>query len=99
MFGRNIIMSDQYIQEFCEFWRKGSCPKCKKANWLYDSHSQRAYPDIRDGCRCWNCKKIFWMDSKDEFDIRYRDYLEDNDMDTIMEEYVDHHDGRESPSY
>jgi hypothetical protein len=92
-------MTDDYIQEFYEYWRCGHCPKCESLNWIYDSHSQRHYPDIRDGCKCFKCGHKFFLGEKDEFDIRYGGELEDHTVEQVLEEYFDYYDGREDPNW
>jgi len=85
------------IQEFYEFWRKAHCPRCNAVNWIYDSHSQRHYPDIRDGVKCHACTHLFWTGEKSEFLIRYGGELEEHSLDTILEEYFDYNEGKPNP--
>jgi len=90
-------MSD-YIQEFYEFWRKAHCPKCSAENWIYDSHSQRHYPYIPNGCQCHNCDNRFFVGERDEFDNRYQDDIEELGLETTIHQYLDCAKGRKSPS-
>ncbi len=86
-----------HIEEFFEFWRKVNCPKCKVANWIYDSHSQRAYPDIHDGCECHACGNQFFAGEKKEFEIRYINELEEYGLEKTMAEHFSCIKGRKSP--
>lgn len=84
-----------HIQEFCEFWRKAYCPKCKAPNWIYDSHSQRAYPYIPDGCECYSCQNKFFVGELDEFTMRYGNEIEDYGVEKTIEEYLSCDKGRQ----
>ena len=89
---------NKYIQDFYEFWRKIRCPLCDVINWLYDSHSQRAYPYIPNGCECHACKNRFFVGDRDEFDIRYRDDIEEHGLEKALETYLDCDRGKRNPN-
>jgi len=91
-------MSEKHIQEFYEFWRKVGCPQCKAENWIYDSHSQRHYPYIPNGCECHACKNRFFVGDLDDFNIRYGDDIEELGLEKALETYLDCERGRKSPN-
>lgn len=86
-----------HIQDFFEFWRRLDCPKCKATNWLYDSHSQRAYPYIPNGCKCHACQNRFFVGDQDEFSVRYGVEIEEYGLETTIEDYLDCQEGRDKP--
>lgn len=89
---------DNYIQEFYEFWRKVRCPKCNITNWIYDSHSQRNYPYIPNGCECHGCANRFFVGDRQEFEIRYRDDIDEHGLEKAMENYLDCMKGDPDPN-
>ncbi len=88
---------DSHFQTFYEFWRKAYCPKCDQINWIYDSHSQRHYPDIVDGVKCHSCSHLFWVGDKEEFQARYGLDLEECAIEEFLDERFSYRDGRDSP--
>lgn len=91
-------LSDNYIQEFFEFWRKIRCPKCEAVNWMYDSHSQRNYPYIPNGCECHKCSNRFFVGDRGEFDARYSYEIEESGLEKALEDYLDCMRGEPNPS-
>lgn len=92
------IIPEVRIQEFYEFWRKVRCPSCTVCNWIYDSHSQRHYPDIRDGVKCHSCCHIFWCGERAELMARHSiDFEEGRAIEDIFENGVNYYDGRPDP--
>lgn len=88
-------MSEQiHVEEFYEFWRKVHCPKCKAENWLYDSHSQRHYPYIPDGCECHACSNKFFVGDKKDFEIQYINQIEDYGLEETIAEHLTCNKGR-----
>ena len=79
-------------------WGKCYCPKCKTGNWLYFSHSERAYPDTPEACECWKCDHKFWLGDEDEFNMQYMTELEDYGLEKVMEDYIRFEKGSENPN-
>lgn len=77
-----------HIQEFFEFWRRVPCPKCQASNWMYDSHSQRHYPQIYDCCECHTCSNKFFVGEKRDFEIIHSNELEDYGLETTIAEHM-----------
>ena len=90
-------MTEDYIQEFYDFWRSVNCPKCKTKNWLYDSHSQRAYQRIPNACECYQCSHKFYVGEKFDFECRYMTELEEYGLETVLKEYLDYDTGVANP--
>ena len=71
---------------FTEFWHRCRCPNCNKWNWVYDTHSDRAYSsNDMLVLKCWNCETCHWMhdeaqsEAKSMYGIGYTEetYIED----------------------
>lgn len=86
-----------HIQNFFEFWRKVFCPKCLKPNWIYDSHSLRAYPHIPNACKCWDCQNVFWLGEEEEFITRFDHLISQHSLEYVMKNCVGPDDGQEEP--
>lgn len=91
-------MAGNHIQEFYEFWRKAHCPSCGAENWIYDSHSQRHYPYVPNGCECHVCKNRFFVGELDEFTLRYGDSVEEIGLEETLNTYLDCDRGRGNPN-
>jgi len=80
------------------YWGKCFCPSCQAANWLYFSHSERAYPDTPEACECWKCYYRFYLGSEDEFKMQYSYELEEYCLEQVIDN-IQFEKGRESPIF
>lgn len=62
--------------------------------WVYQSHSQRAYPQIYYACKCYNCTQIYWFADREEFGLRYHNEIEEEGIDKVMNNYLEYYDGK-----
>jgi hypothetical protein len=85
------------FQPFCEFWRRCWCPACNAANWLYDSHSQRAYPSCPEACECHGCGHKFYLGDQSDFEDMHAGELEDSTIEQVFEDYVVFEKGKITP--
>jgi hypothetical protein len=90
-------MSTNYLQDYWVYWREVLCPECTKSNWIYDSHSQRAYPDIPNACECHNCGHKFFLGDQNEFEARFLSEIEEYGIERTLAEYVSYEKGLPSP--
>lgn len=83
---------------FCEFWSKYRCSQCKSVNWIYCSHSERAYPNIPEACECWKCGHKFYLYDRYEFEARFGFELEEYGEEKVITDYMHFEKGLENPS-
>jgi len=86
------------IQSFFEYWRKVACPSCKTINWIYDSHSERHYPNIPQGCECYVCQNKFWLGDEDSLKEEYWTEFEEEGIDYVLDEIINYDKGRPNPN-
>ena len=83
---------------FSEFWEKTHCPTCHAINWVYQSHSERVYPDEKHAVRCRICKTICWLGSREDFEDRFGGELEDHTIEEVEADYLVVEEGLEGPT-
>ena len=74
-----------------EFYWRCQCPKCKTKNWVYHTHSDRAYPltDIF-AVKCYNCGEISWIDdeSKEMAGIQHGETMSLEELATLGKQNI-----------
>lgn len=75
---------------FISYWMQCQCPSCNKNNWVYDTHSARAYPDSIYAMKCWSCGASHWLSDESEQEAK-ETHGEELTVEDVAEE------GKETP--
>ena len=85
------------FQPFVEFWLKARCPKCQAVNWIYSSHSQRAYAQDTEACKCHACGHVFWLGEENTLLDIYENECAEHGAEWTLANSVNVVDGKAMP--